>query len=350
MSTSITLPELGEGIESGVIAKLVVKLGDRIDAGAPLVELETGKAIVPVPSPASGVVKAIHVKEGEEIKVGQKLIDLDGEQKEPPILAGPATRKLARERGVDLHTIKGTENSGRISKADVEALEREEPLSQLRKMVAKSMSQSAAEIPHVFQFHHVDVTTVTEKIKEWKSVASPVTMTAVLIKVLGTILAEMPKFNASLDMNTAKVRYHASIHLGVAVDTEAGLIVPVLRDANHKSLVDIAVRLKQLAEKARARTLTPAELKGATFTLSNLGGIGGGLFTPLINPPEVALLGVARSVITPIYEQGAWVPKTMLPIVLAYDHRLIDGADAARFVVRLAELLNVPVIEQREAV
>jgi pyruvate dehydrogenase E2 component (dihydrolipoamide acetyltransferase) len=201
-------------------------------------------------------------------------------------------------------------------------------------------------IPHVTQYAKADITDLDELRQQFavkaEAMGGKLTITAILLKVVGAALKRFPQFNASLDLASESVVYKKYYHIGVAVDTERGLLVPVIRDVDRKSILDLSVELGQVAQRARAKETTLAEMQGGTFTVTNLGGIGGTHFSPIINAPEVAILGVARSAIEAIYRDGQFVPRLMLPLALSYDHRLIDGADGARFIRWVVETLQQP--------
>ena len=283
-------------------------------------------------------------------------------------------RRLARQLGIDIREVLPTGEGGRISADDVHRFVRGRggdqaarksgsptegpslpdfskwgsvervPMSKVRRRTAENMGQAWASIPHVTHHDKADITDVDARRKQaleaFATDAPKVTMTAVLLSVLGRALVEFPKFNSSVDMRDSSIVYKHYVHVGVAVDTDKGLLVPVVRDVDKKSLVELAAELLDLSERARGRNIRPDALQGASFTLTNLGGIGGNAFSPLINPPEVAVLGVARGAREPVWTAGAFAPRLMLPLSLSYDHRVIDGADAARFVRWICEALE----------
>jgi pyruvate dehydrogenase E2 component (dihydrolipoamide acetyltransferase) len=216
----------------------------------------------------------------------------------------------------------------------------------IRRKTAEHMAQAWATIPHVTQCAKADITELEELRQRFaaraEAAGGKLTITAIMLKVVVAALKRFPQFNASVDVAREEIVYKKYYHIGVAVDTERGLLVPVIRDVDRKSIVELAVELNQVAERARQRKTTLEELQGGTFTVTNLGGIGGTFFSPIINAPEVAILGVARSTIEAVYRDGQFVPRLMLPLALSYDHRLIDGADGARFVQWVAEALQQP--------
>jgi pyruvate dehydrogenase E2 component (dihydrolipoamide acetyltransferase) len=290
-------------------------------------------------------------------------------------MASPTVRRLAREIGVDVSLVEGSGPSGRISEDDVKAFARaintdvgevvsrgrgQEPLpnferwgqvrseamSNVRRKTAEHMALSWETIPHVTQFDKADVTNLEELRrlhgKRVEAQGGKLTITAFILKVLASALKKFPQFNASIDMQTQEIFYKEYYNIGVAVDTERGLLVPVIRNVESKNLTEIAVELAQVAERARNRKLGLEDMQGGTFTVTNLGGIGGTAFTPIINAPEVAILGISRGSLEPVFENGEFEPRLMLPLSLSYDHRLIDGADAAHFLRWVVQALEQP--------
>ena len=412
----VKLPELGDNVTQATVVGVLVKEGDRVEPGQPLLELETDKAVVEVPAEAGGVVKRVLVKVGDEVRPGQPFLELaeaEGGAEAPPlkaeerpeapapkaeeaprpapkeappappeapserrlIPAAPPIRRLARELGVDLTRLRGTGLAGRITEEDVRRAAglgeaapaalpaapaprlpdftkwgpvRREPMSGVRKATVRSMSQAWAQVPMVTHFDEADVTELEALRKQYAKKAEEkgfrLTLTAFLLKALALTLKAFPKFNASLDVEAQEIVYKDYIHIGVAVDTPHGLLVPVIRDVDRKGVLRLAEELQEISQRARERKLSPEEMQGATFSLSNLGGIGGTGFTPIVNWPEVAILGVSRSQMKPLWDPGkeAFVPRLVMPFSLTYDHRLIDGADAARFCRHLAGILEDP--------
>ncbi|WP_034386927.1 dihydrolipoyllysine-residue acetyltransferase [Deinococcus sp. YIM 77859] len=426
-SRQVTLPDVGDNIEQGTVVNVLVRPGDVIAEGQPVIEIETDKAVVEVPANASGTVQDVAVKVGDSLKVGGVILTLGGEGGQPqasstapaqktqeaqtsgafvptaptqvpgaqrpydtqtfdgrPVIpAAPSVRRLARELHVDIQTVHGTGIAGRISEEDVRRAAgtpsvqapsapqpavavsgqaapaplpdfakwgpvRREDMSGIRRATVRSMTQSWTTIPMVTHFDKADVTRMEEVRKQFAArverAGGKLTMTHILMKVVANALRKFPKFGASLDLEHQQVIYKDYVNLGVAVDTPQGLLVPVLKDADRKSITEIVLELSELASKARERKLSPAEMQGATFTISNLGGIGGTGFTPIVNAPEVAILGVSRGGFEPVWnrETGSFEPRNMLPLSLTYDHRLIDGADAARFLRFICETLEDP--------
>ena len=422
------LPELGEGIESGQVIEVFVSAGEKVSAEQPLLEVETDKAAVELPSPVAGTVSEVCVSGGETVGIGQVLVRIDDgaggadapeeketepaearepkdkepktdekpepeeppeEKKEPssrpadgpavsksPSLnapASPSVRRLAREIGVDILSVTGTGPRGRVLAEDVKLRAKtviasagsgspaaEEPplpdfsrwgqtetksFSTVRRLTAERLS-SAWRAPHVTQFDKADISeleTLRKLNREKVSAAGGnLTITAILVKVLSSALLEFPKFNSSVDMRAGAIVYKKYVNVGVAVDTDRGLLVPVIRDSDEKDVTEISVELTEISRKAREKKLSPDALQGGTCTITNLGGVGGTYFTPIINPPEVAILGVSRSSVEPVYADGGFKPRLMVPLLLSYDHRIIDGAEAARFLRWICEKLEKP--------
>jgi pyruvate dehydrogenase E2 component (dihydrolipoamide acetyltransferase) len=424
MADEIKLPALGENVPGGDVVEVKVAVGDTIAKGQELIEVEAEKSTVPVPSPVAGKVTQVLVQKGQRVTTGQAIVvvestngqaakPLEGTKPAPPkadpaakaapakaepagkappaavprpqprpveaalpvaegdvVPAGPATRRLAREWGIELHHVGGSGPKGRVSREDVKSYVRDlaagggaarvqtpplpdfekwgaverEPFESIRKKTAEAMTLSWTTIPAVTQHDLADVTDIEAFRKQQESKGPKLTVTAFVLKACAILLKQFPRFNASLDAQAGQVVLKRYYHLGVAVDTEHGLVVPVLRDVDHKSVHDIGREMNELAERARQRKLRPDDMQGATFTISNLGGIGGTGFTPIVNWPQVAILGLSRSRLQPAHQNGQFVPRLMLPISLSYDHRVIDGADGARFARRLAELLENPLV------
>jgi pyruvate dehydrogenase E2 component (dihydrolipoamide acetyltransferase) len=402
----LRIPELGDNVAVATVVGVLVREGDRVAPGQPLLELETDKAVMEVPAEAGGVVKRVLVQVGDEVRPGQPFLELAEEEAAevsqvaqsapearpepapepaPPrapqapsegrlIPAAPSVRRLARELGVDIREVRGTGLAGRITEEDVRraaglapaALEalpptprlpdfsrwgpvRAEPMSGVRKATMRAMAQAWAQVPMVTHFDEADITELEALRKGYARKAEEkgfrLTLTAFLLKALALTLKAFPKFNASIDTEKQEVIYKDYVHIGVAVDTPHGLLVPVIRDVDKKGILALAQELQEVSERARARKLSPEEMQGGTFSLSNLGGIGGTGFTPIVNWPEVAILGVSRSQMKPVWDPGqeAFLPRLYMPYSLTYDHRLIDGAEAARFCRHLAGLLEDPV-------
>ncbi len=420
----LRIPELGEGVTEGTVLAVLVKAGDTISADQPLLEIETGKATVELPSTASGKVSNVLLKEGAKAKVGDVILTLDGgsaqaEKKsstkssakpaasapqpertaqpeipsaraaiEPgvtlgashtPVRAAPSVRKFARELGVDIQRVPFSSKDGRITIEDVKAYTKQlvqqkpkgaasaavapalelpdftkwgeitrEPQNAIRRVTAAHMSACWTTIPHVTQHHWADITQLEAMRKQYAKKAEKaggkLTLTAILLKIVASALKAFPKFNASIDTTNNEIIYKKYINIGVAVDTPKGLLVPVIRNVDAKNIIEIAAELTDIANRARENKISPKDLQGGTFTLTNLGGIGGSHFTPIVNCPEVAILGVGRGEQRPVYMDGKFEPRLMMPLSLSYDHRLIDGADGARFVVWIGEAINEPLL------
>jgi pyruvate dehydrogenase E2 component (dihydrolipoamide acetyltransferase) len=296
----------------------------------------------------------------------------------PSAPAAPAVRRLARELGVDITQVRGTGPRGRISADDVKihaklvmggqpaavpghgaparALPdfsrfgpvRREPMTKVRRITTESMAHAWSAVPMVTQYDKADVTDVeafrSKYAKRAESAGGKLTMTAILVKVLAGALRAFPQFNASLDVESSEIVFKEFVHVGVAVDTDRGLLVPVVRDADRKNIAAISGEIASLAEKARTKRIGPEEMEGGTFTISNLGGIGGVGFSPIVYWPQVAILGVSRAEMQPVWRGGAFEPRLVLPLSLSYDHRLIDGADGARFLRWVCQALEEPML------
>jgi pyruvate dehydrogenase E2 component (dihydrolipoamide acetyltransferase) len=425
----------------------MVAPGVKVSEGQPVMELETDKAVVEVPSSVNGIVNEVKVKEGEKIKVGQVIFTLQSSttsqsetprpQRQPvehmsgqhgarlafqaairaegkteeqalppdqpapkpavfsmpaqldkvagaehrgPVPAAPSTRRLARELGVDIYVVQGTGPGGRISEEDVKAhakaaltalagaaqaparaghfvepklpdfskwgkIERV-PMRGVRRKTAEHLAESWNTIPHVTQHDRADITELEQLRARFapkaEQAGGKMTVTAIALKVCAAALKVFPQFNATIDMAKEEIIYKQYISIGVAADTDRGLLVPVIRDVDKKNIVELAVELSQLSQKAREKKITLADMEGGTFTITNLGGIGGTAFTPIVNHPEVAILGLSRSRMEPEWIGGKFEPRMILPLSLSYDHRLIDGADAARFLRWIAEAFEQP--------
>jgi pyruvate dehydrogenase E2 component (dihydrolipoamide acetyltransferase) len=509
------VPELGENVSQGDVAKILVKVGDTIAKDQPVIELETDKATIEVPSSVAGVVKDIKVKQGDKVQVGAVILTVDengaGGAQEPeqkqagtatvqpaeaeqqaeakpaaaepaeqakeepsspkpaeqpkaepaspkpaeqataadqkvvamprresfpqqappqapaspkssePAKAGPkpaeqakagpgspkpaeqakavepqaappsrpsdalaapaapSVRRLAREIGVDVKVVHGSGPDARISQEDVKEHARRilssvgttqargtgqpaaavplpnfekwgevdrQPMSNIRRKTAEHLSHAWNAIPHVTQFDKADITPMEELRAKFKAqveeAGGKLTVTAVLVKVIAAAVKQFPQFNASLDAEHNAIIYKKYVNVGVATDTGYGLLVPVIRNADHKNITEIAVEMQQLSEKARAKKLSLDEMSGGGISISNLGGIGGTYFTPIVNWPEVAILGVSRGITESVWRGSAFEPRQMLPLSLSYDHRVIDGADAMRFLRWVVEAIEQP--------
>ena len=453
------VPELGENVAQGDVTRVLVQVGDTISRDQPVLELETDKATIEVPSSVTGVVKEIKVKQGDKVKVGSVILVTDdaggngasakkteraaaappaapvqeaqpaapaparepqpaeqkpaeqkpSEQKvvsmprpapapprpadeaaarvtrQPPAPAAPSVRRLAREIGVDINDVEGSGANGRVSEEDVKEHARRiltsvpaslgttagarpaagdvsvplpdfskygdierQPMSNIRRKTAEHLAHAWNTIPHVTQFDKADITPMEDLRakfrKQVEQAGGNLTVTAVLVKVLGAAVKQFPQFNASADPASGDIIFKKYINVGVAVDTQWGLLVPVVKSVDQKNIQQIAVEMQQLSEKARSKKLTLEEMSGGSISISNLGGIGGTAFTPIVNWPEVAILGVSRGVMEPVWQPATktFEPRQMLPLSLSYDHRVIDGADAMRFLRWVVQAIEQP--------
>jgi pyruvate dehydrogenase E2 component (dihydrolipoamide acetyltransferase) len=417
----VKLPQLAEGVESGTVVSILVAEGQEVKKDQAIMELETQKAVGSIPAPSSGIVTKIYVKQGMEVAVGQALIAIESSgtasaasakppqapatteappakpttppQTQPattamavenynyesksgaPPPAPPSVRKIARDLGIDLTKIKGSEAGGRINLGDLrayvqrlqqiafqsapssaqpaasasgptpapsEAIDfakwgpiRREKMSPLRRTVSRRMVESWTTIPKINQFADADITALLALRKKhaaaYEQKGAHLTFTSFLLLVLGRALKKHPRTNASMDEAAHEIVYKDYCHIGVAVDTEGGLIVPTLRDVDRKNLFELSQELHALTEKTRQRKISLEELQGGTFTISNQGSIGGSHFTPIIYAPQVAILGVGQGQAKPVAIDGKIAIRTIVPLCLAYDHRVLDGADAVRF-------------------
>jgi pyruvate dehydrogenase E2 component (dihydrolipoamide acetyltransferase) len=454
------IPNLGDGVAQGDVLKVLVKVGDTLAVDQSVLELETDKATIEVPSNVAGKVTEVKVKAGDKVKPGQSILTLDGAsgangasgakteapkeeaapapqapkaqqapespESQPPqapqaaperpkasvtnIAAGrpqpaapapsapapvaqshvtaapaaPSVRRLAREIGVDVTQVPGTGPGGRITQDDIKEFAKRvmnslgsngqaaaatgagravgvgpalpdfakwgeierKPMTGIRRKTAEHLSHAWNAIPHVTQFDKADITALEQVRKKYRAevekAGGNLTVTAVAAKVVASALKVFPQFNASVDQAGESIVYKKYVNVGIAVDTENGLLVPVLRNVDRKNLIQLSVEIQQLAEKAKARKLSLDEMSGGSMSISNLGGIGGTAFTPIVNWPEVAILGISRGVFEPVWNGTTFEPRQMLPLSLSYDHRLIDGADAIRFLRWVAEALENP--------
>ena len=510
MPIEFKIPELGENVSAGDVVRVLVKPGDTIAKDQPVLELETDKATIEVPSNVAGTIQELKIKQGDKVKVGQVVLtlgDAEGEPKaeaaakpaaapkgggekpreqpaeqpkgqptgaaeggglsqvapgrgdegsseeqaagatkgaaersrgatasdpdetfdsdpddspapaagqprskprgevvdinrgarpaapqapadgeaarKPAAPAAPSVRRLARELGVDISLVSGSGPSGRISTEDVQAYVRgalaqgggagagahgspplpdftkwgeveRKPMSNIRRKTAEHMGHAWSVIPHVTQHDRADITALEGLRRRYapqaEKAGGKLTMTAIALKIVAGALQRFPQFNSSLDVARNEIVYKKSIHVGVAADTPRGLLVPVIRDADRKGILELARELAEASEKSRAGKLALEEMSGGGFTITNLGGIGGTSFTPIVNWPEVAILGVSRGTWEPIWrpasveDEGTFEPRLMLPLSLSYDHRVIDGADAARFLRWICEAFEQPFV------
>ena len=421
MAIEIFCPALGEGVNSAQITSILVEAGEAIEIDQPILELETDKASMEVPSTVAGTVTAIHVESGAKIDVGALVMSVEAKEgaaakptptaaaapapaeaakaPKPPrapakpasgkpatplaaaapacdpaaVPAAPSVRRFAREIGVDVTQAEGTGPGGRITGDDIKALSRQtqatggpslpsqplpdfanwgeievEAMSNLRRTAATHLARCWTTVPHVTQFDQADVSDLERYRKSLAKIAeahgAKLTVTAILVKVVAIALRKFPAFNSSVDMSTQSVIYKKYCNIGIAVDTPRGLIVPVVKNADQLGVLGIAVALTEISARARTGKTPLSDMQGGTFTISNLGGIGGTGFTPIVNWPEVAILGVARSQQQTIWVDGQPQPTTAMPLALSYDHRVIDGADGARFLRWICQALENPLL------
>lgn len=423
MAEEIRLPDLGEGIDQGDVVRILVSEGDSIEVDQPVIELETDKALVEVPSSVAGTVATVNVSSGESISPGAVLVTVDAEQagdtpetvreshakdkneQQPPtdapaerrappdpvnagtdaetpavvesssvtVPAAPSVRRFARELGVDLRQVPGSGAGGRITRDDVKSyvqsslnetaqagpvvapdlpdftrwdqVERQ-PLPGVRRTIAQNVGTAWAQVPHVTQFDRADVTDLEAFRQRQKASTEArggkLTPTPFVLKAVVSALKAFPQFNASLDPAAGQLVLKHYYHIGVAVDTERGLLVPVIRDVDRRDIFELAIQLDDLARRTREGRADLEELQGGTFTVTNLGSIGGTAFTPIVNFPEVAIVGMGRSRQEPVVRDGRIEARLIMPVCLSYDHRVVDGADGARFTRHLVESLENP--------
>ena len=412
----VKVPDIGDFKDVPII-EILVKPGDSVTVEQPLLTLESDKATLEVPAPSAGVVASIVAKVGDKVSMGTLLLTLEAEagapaaaappapkaEAAPPpaapagpaiavardvapdpakpaaarastmavdfsgVFAGPAARRLARELDIDLTTLQGTGDKGRITVADIKIAARgggggaglpevptvdfakfgpieTVPLSRIKRISGPRLHASWVNIPHVTHSDDADITeleafrkSLDDAAKADKTAPYRVSLLPLLMKASVATLKAFPAFNSALSPAKDALIYRHYWHIGVAVDTPDGLVVAVVKDVDKKGVVELARELGALSAKARDGKLAPTEMQGATFTISSLGGIGGTAFTPIVNAPEVAILGVVRSRMAPVWDGKAFQPRLMLPLCLSYDHRVIDGAAAARFVRRLCD-------------
>ena len=450
------LPDLGEDIEEADVLEIHVQVGDLVVLEQPLMEIETEKATLDLPSSVAGIITAIHVSVGDTIKPGDRVISvragvaaveppavdspvvhepsapaeasppaespplpvyelpieessepfspevsaatdgpalrpaavsplLDGEPDARPVFASPSVRRFAREIGVDIRSVAGSGPGGRISEEDVKTASRwtqrafrepkppatphesprapaplpdfaefgpieRIPLSRLRRTIKRNMSVSWHEVPHVTLFHTADITDLEDLRRQYRSRAEDaggrLTITAIMLKIVAVALKAHPHVNSSLDAESDELILKRYMHLGVAVDTPRGLVVPVIRDVDKKNIVQIAVELTSTSERARSGDLGLDDFRGSSFTVTNLGGIGTGHFTPIIHHPNTAILGLGRAERQAVWSDARdeWEPRSIMPLSFTFDHRVIDGADGARFANWITDAIRQPLV------
>ena len=412
MIKELILPELGEGIEGAEITEVSVAVGDKVSSQDTVLVLESDKASMEIPAENKGIVKEILVSVGDSIKTGQALLKIEGseetttatgekETKQPPpqktdspkpkeeptlpqekepqvsatasnVFASPSVRRLSRELGINLQTIKGTGEKGRITKEDLNgyikmqmllssgglpvstpeidfskwgSIEKQK-LTKIQRITGQRLQRAWQTIPHVTQFDEADITELRQHRKNLNKKQAKkkgkVTFLPFLMKAAIRVLKEMPKLNSSLDHHEENLVIKNYYNLGIAVDTPNGLVVPVVKGVDQKSIYELSDELTDLSQRARNRKLKPNEMTGGTFTLSSLGGVGGTFFTPIINPPEVAILGISRSCWENVYDEKTknQSPRYIMPFSLSYDHRVVDGAAGSAFTSKFAKVLS----------
>lgn len=388
----------------GNVQAIHIAAGDKAKVGQLLLSVETAESERPtesaaVPPQSEPATAAIPPSTAEETEQAPSQVEappteqpaasvspadlLPTSDQGLPAAATPSVRRLAREIGVDINQVTGTGVAGRIGEDDVKRYARNvlsgqqaspsatvhgaEPLpdfsrwgpierqsmTNVRRLTAQTMSKAWRTIPHVTQFGKADITELEQLRQRYAeralALGGKLTVTAIMLKAVVAALKRFPQFNASLDMDKHEVIHKHYYHIGVAVATDRGLLVPVIRDVDRKSTFDLSVELSAVSERARQRKISLEELQGGTFTITNLGGLGAMSFTPIINPPEVAILGVARATLEAVYLDPTFHPRRMLPLALSYDHRLIDGADGARFMQMLISILEDPFLMSLES-
>jgi pyruvate dehydrogenase E2 component (dihydrolipoamide acetyltransferase) len=444
MKHEIRVPAVSEGVTEGTVVNITVAVGDSVEVEQTLLELETDKAVVEVPSSHAGKITEILVAEGDRVAIDAVIMVLEStggdeeeeeveapgiDSEESPVTvvaaepistvvaeqaapvepqassappraepqvdlstvrrndlvapAAPSVRRLARDLGVDIYQVQGTGPGGRVGEDDVRNFVREtmqritgggsvpsvvgefpglhaqrplpdfsrwgairrEPLSRVRELTADSMGYAWSTIPMVTQYDNAQITEIEafrQKTNQRASAENRLTMTAIMVKVCAAALKAFPGVNSSLDLANKELVLKEYVHIGVAVDTPGGLLVPVIRDADQKGIERLATELNGLAEKTRERKISPADMEGGTFTISNLGGVGGTSFTPIVYAPQVAILGISTAAMQPVWDGSQFVPQLIMPLSLTYDHRVVDGADGARFLRWICEALENP--------
>lgn len=423
---NLLIPTLGENISSAQITKVLLKAGDKVSVDQVVLEIETDKATVEVPSEVNGVVKEVRVKDGDKVAIGSvafvietqdlkskkeeiknekvesrfelktenstlsavkehthmpQLVNLPKNISKIVVPAAPSVRLFAREIGIDINNVRGSGKHGRISIDDVKAYSKainqqiqqggvvgggaivgvaretlpdftkwgkidRQPMTNVRRKTAEHLSYAWATVPHVTQFDKADITDLENMRKQFgkkvEAAGGKLTVTSVILKVVASAMKVFPQFNSSVDMEKNEIIYKKYVNIGVAVDTEKGLLVPVIRDVDKKNITQLSIDLAEISKKARDKKLSLDDMQGGCFTISNLGGIGGTYFTPIVNTPEVAILGVSKSNYEPVYINGEFKPRLMMPLSLSYDHRIIDGADGIRFLRWIINALENP--------
>ena len=385
---NVNLPDIGD-FDSVDVIEILVKVGDLVKENDSIITLETDKATMEIPAPFSGKITNLEIKVGDKLSHGDLILTIESESEssvkpqEPEVSledstpvkdkpnkldqkkeeitldtesgshASPSIRKLARELGVSLSKISGSGQKGRILAEDLKSYVKQIvttgniddeieilPLSRIKKISGKHLTHCWTTIPHVTQFDEVNIEEMEQFRQHQKERNIKLSPLVFIMKAVVQVLKNHPNFNASLDENGENLVIKKYFNLGIAVDTPNGLVVPVVRDVGKKSLIELAEELTETSARAREGLLKPEEMRDAGFTISSLGGIGGTQFTPIINSPEVAILGVSRTQIKPIWNGESFEPTAMLPLALSYDHRVIDGAEGARFMADLNQVLR----------
>ena len=391
----VLVPDIGDFKDIPVI-EVLVKPGDHVKAEESLITLESDKATMEVPAPFDGVIKELRVKVGDDVSEGTVILSLEeaSPSREPqmnedtptapaaptaPAHASPGVRRFARELGVEIGLVDGTGPKNRILKEDIQTFVKRsiqtsnagtsagsglgfnlpawpnvdfekfgpvetKKLSRIKKISGSALHRNWVTIPHITQHDEADITELEafrkSLAKDAEKAGVKITPLALIMKAAVAALKKFPEFNSSLTPEGDALFIKQYFHIGVAVDTPGGLVVPVIRDVDKKGVFEIAAELGTMSSKARDGKLGPADMSGGTFSISSLGGIGGSHFTPIVNAPEVAILGVARSTIKPIWDGTEFTPRLILPLSLSYDHRVIDGAEGARFITHLNQILS----------
>ena len=441
----VLLPDLGEDIEEADVLQIYVSVGDEIVLEQSIVEIETEKATLDLPSPVAGTVTEIHVRAGDTIRPGDPVVSVDsgtsppaprpmqatpaepvvnsssapdetpaqiepkpapapepkidrdhpapilrvspaapaplveGDLESRPVFASPSVRRFAREIGVDIRAVRGGGPGGRIDQADIKRHARETPaqalnpghserspgplpdfsefggveripMSRLRRTIKRNMAVSWHEVPHVTLFHTADVTELEQVRRDYRDRAEEaggrLTITAILLKITAAALMAHPHVNSSIDAESDELVLKKYVNVGVAVDTPRGLVVPVIRDVDKKNIIELSVELTDVSERARSGDLGLQDFRGSSFTVTNLGGMGTGHFTPIIHHPNTAILGIGRAEKRPEWSDvlDGWEPRSILPMSFTFDHRVIDGADGARFMTWIADVIRQPLV------
>jgi len=351
---TFALPDLGEGLEEAEISSWLVAEGDEVEMNQPLVEVETAKAVVEIPSPFAGRVLRLHARAGETLAVGAPLVTMEVEGESgaatsrslrpgTPAPATPAVRTVAKELGVDLRSLRGSGPGGRITRGDVEAAAGARPagevevvpVSMVRRTIAEALTRVVREVPQVTTWRTLDCTALEALRGELRVSPLPI-----VVRALAEVCREHPMLNASFLANRGEIHLHRRVDVSVATDTERGLMVPVVRDVGARGIADVAQEIARLASLARAGTLSPADMSGGTITVTNTGSYGSEAGTPLLNPPQGAILALGAIGPRALVVDGQVVARAACTLSLTFDHRLLDGATAGRAFGDLVQLLS----------